>query len=182
MGKTIVKNVFKYQHVIRAGSWKRILISQIKKTTLVSALISVIYIMFVVLYCKWNGIVLYNWDTSDSLFYIYMQKQLEISGIIVYMYAFICIFLRCVAINHIMLLFLWGCDHEIMGVLTIFCLTFAEAVRGGRWICRLFVFNYSIWCEKEGRLHLIVQSAVYVIAAVTLYRYLLLRKEQVSCE
>lgn len=178
----IVKYTFKYQHVIRAGSWKTILISQIKKITLISVLISMVYIMFVILYCKWNGVVLYNWDACDSLFSIYTQKQLGVSGSIVYVYAFICIFLRCIVINHILLLFLWGCDHEVLGVLMIFGLTFAEAILGLKWICRLFSFDYLIWCANDERLRMVVQSVVYVVVAVIIYRYLLLCKEKVLCE
>lgn len=178
----IVKYTFKYQHVIRAKSWKTILISQMKKVTLVSVLISIVYILFVILYCKWNGVVLYNWDACDSLFYIYTQEQLGVSGSIVYVYAFICIFLRCVVINQILLLFLWAYDNEVLGVLTIFCLTFAEAILGLKWICRLFSFDYHIWCENDERLRMVLQSGVYVVAVVIIYRYLLLRKEKVVCE
>lgn len=178
----IVKYNFKYQYVIRGSSWKAILTRQIKKITLVSALISMTYILFVILYCKSNGIELYNWDSCDSLFYIYTQQQLEVSGMIVYVYAFVCMFLRCVVINHILLLFLWACDHETVGVLVILCLTFAEAILGVKWICRLFAFDYRIWCENGERLRVVVQSAVYVVVAVTMYRYLLLRKEKVLRE
>ena len=178
----ITKYTFKYQHVIRVNSWKTILISQIRKITLVSVLISMVYIMFVILYCKWNGVVLYNWDAYDSLFYIYTQKQLGVSGSIVYVYAFICIFLRCVVINHILLLFLWAFNREILGILMIFCLMFAEAILGLKWICRLFVFDYHIWCENDERFLMVVQFVVYVVVAMMVYRYLLLRKKKALCE
>lgn len=178
----IVKYTFKYQHVIRGGSWKALLINQIKKITLISALISIIYILFVILYCKFNGVMLYNWDSCESLFYIYTQKQLGVSGIIVYVYAFVCLFMRCVVINHILLLFLWACNHETIGVLIVLCVTFAEAILGVKWICRLFSFDYHIWCENSERLRVVLQSMAYVVIFVAIYRYLLLRKEKVLRE
>lgn len=182
LNQQIVKNSFQYQYVIRSGSWKSILLTQLKKITLVSLIFAITYIVCVILYCKLNGLVLFNWDKYDSMFYIYTQQQLKAESTVVYIYATVCIFLRCLVINHILLLFFWGFRHEIVGMLVVICLVFDEAIRGDKWICRLFPFDYRIWCEANERARMVLQFVIYAVGAIVLYRYILLRKELNWCE
>ncbi|MCR5796307.1 MAG: hypothetical protein K6G63_00100 [Eubacterium sp.] len=174
----VIEKSFKYQYIIRSNSWWAILKRQLLVLGITSAVISLTYIVFVIVYCKVNGIVLYNWNIYDSMFCLITQKQLNVDGFVIYAYAFLCIFLRCFLINNILLIFNWTFENGILGILIVLAAVFCEAILGIKIICRVFVFNYDIWYKAGERMASVIQSIIYVVIILMTYKYLLSRKEK----
>lgn len=182
MSSQITEKDFHYQFSIRHKSWKSILWEQMKKIIVVSVVMAVLFLIAVMLFAYMKKIPLYNWNSFISIFSIRTDKKLELCAFTVYAYAFLCIVVRMILIQNILLLFMWGGQYKIIGIIFVLCITFDEQIRGDRLICRLLSFDYDIWFGQPDRIRVLLQTAVYVCAGILLYKYFLSRKELLHCE
>lgn len=178
----VTKRSFIYQFVIRRKSWRAILLAQIKKSAIFSFLNTAILILISLLFAYVYGIPLYNWDSYNSLFYIYEGQCLLLNCFQVYLYAIVCIFVRCVILHNILILSSWKFRYKIIGNFIILCIILDEALRGHKFICRLIPFNYNIWCNPDDRFQMVIQCIVYLCVAVFIYSCLISRKEILKIE
>lgn len=177
----ITKDSFTYQFVIRHKSWRSILLTHIKKAVFFSLANACIFMLIIFIFLFIWNIPLYNWDSYNSLFYIYEGRCLMLNWYEVYLYACACIFVRCMIIQNILLLFSWQFRYRIIGNFIILCIIFDEAVRGDKLICRLIPFNYDIWYNTSARYRMAIQCVIYFCIAALIYKYILSRKEILQC-
>lgn len=182
LNQYITEKDFRYQFVIRSVSWRSVLKRQLLRSIIASAMISLVFLAVVAIYCLARKIPLYNWDSYSSIFFLRTNRLLGVSAWNVYIYVLVCIVLRCTILQNILLLFLWGCRYKVLGVLACLCIVFDEVARPDKVICRLIPFNYNIWCRTEDRLRLVIQLAVYVCISAVIYKLILNRKELLRCE
>lgn len=178
----ITEKDFHYQFVIRHKSWISILWKQMIKIVVVSVIMAVLFLIAVILFSYMKKLPLYNWNSFNSIFFVRTDQRLGLYGFSVYLYALICIVVRMIIIQNILLLFMWGCQYKIIGIIFVLCITFDESIRGDKLICRLISFDYDIWISQFNRIRLLLQIAVYVCVGILLYKYFLSRKELLHCE
>lgn len=178
----ITEKDFKYQFVLRCRSWRSILRGQMAKIVLASLLMAVLLLMAVILFSFMKKLPLYNWNSFNSIFFIRTDHRLGLHGFTVYFYSLICIAVRIIIMQNIFLLFMWGCKYKIIGIISVLCISFDEAIRGDRLICRLISFDYDIWMSQFNRMRLLLQMAVYLCIGILLYQWILSRKELLHCE
>lgn len=181
LNRHITERDFQYQSVIRHRSWLSILWEQMIKVVIVSVLMAVFFITTVLLFSYMKRLPLYNWNSLHSIFFIRTGQRLGLDGFTVYLYAFVCIVIRIMIIQNILLLFQWGCQYPIIGIISILCISFDESIRGDRFICRLISFDYHIWISQFDRIRLLLQVSVYFCIGILLYQYFLSRKELLHC-
>ena len=182
LNQYVTEKDFQYQFVIRSRSWAVILKQQLIRSAIVSVMISIVFIATAVIHSSAYKLPLYNWDSYGSIFFLETGRKLALSAWHVYIYTWVCIVLRCMVIQNILLLFLWGWHYKILGVFVNLCIMFDEAARTDKIMCRLIPFNYDIWCNTEDRLRLILQLAAYVCIFALIYKFILNRKELLRCE
>lgn len=178
----ITEKDFKYQFVLRCRSWISILWGQMIKIVLVSLLMAVLLLMAVIIFSYMKKLPLYNWHSFNSIFFVRTDQRLELYGFTVYLYALICITVRFIIIQNVLLLFMWGCKYKIIGIISVLCILFDEAIRGDKLICRLISFDYNIWISQFNRIRLLLQISVYFFISILLYHFFLSRKELLHCE
>jgi hypothetical protein len=178
----ITEKNLKYQFVLRYRSWGDILRGELIKTVAASVLLAALFIAVVAAFSYTKKLPFYNWDSFDSRFFIHNGQILEVHRFVVFFYAFLCIAMRLILIQNILLLFLWGSQHRMVGMIAVLCITFDEGIRGDKLLCRLLSFDYDIWLSPFARIRLLLQMAGYLCIGVLLFRYFLSRKELLHCE
>lgn len=178
----ITEKDFKYQFVIRCRSWVSILQGEMVKIVLASLLMAVFFLMSVIIFSYIEKLPLYNWNSFNSIFFVRTDQRLRLHGFIVYLYSLVCIVVRIIIIQNILLLFMWGCQYKIIGIIFVLCILFDEAIRGDKLICRLISFDYDIWISQFNRVRLLLQITVYFCIGILLFHYFLSRKELLHCE
>lgn len=174
----ISKHDFVYSFSIRHKSWKDIWICQIKRELITSFLYSTCIILCVFVFCYLNGIPLYNWNQNSSFFYLKNGIMLNDTSLEIYPLIFVCLFIRSLFFQSVILLTEWIHISKVVGVVIMVIICLDETVRGqDRIVNRLFTADYSVWMNQGMRTQMIVQGIAYFILGYVLFRVIIDRKE-----